>query len=45
MKNKQIDPIRNIMSKRHGVFTENLTIFFSNVGKTEYVPEFEFEKF
>ena len=30
MKNKQIDHISNIMSKRHGVFTENFTIIFPN---------------
>ena len=33
------------MSKRHGVFTENFTIFFSNAKKTENVQEFEFERF
>ena len=33
------------MSKRHGVFIENSTIFFSNIEKTENVPEFEFENF
>ena len=35
MKNKSIDPISNIMSKRRGIITENFTIFFSNAGKTE----------
>ena len=30
MKNKQIDHISNIMSKRHGVFSENFAIFFPN---------------
>ena len=33
------------MSKSQGVFTEYVTIFFSNGGKTESVPEFEFERF
>ena len=33
------------MSKRDSIFTENLIIFSSNVGKTENVPEFEFRKF
>ena len=33
------------MSKRHGVFTENFTIFFKNAGKTENVSELEFERF
>ena len=32
------------MSKSHGIFTKNFTIFFSKAGKTENVPEFEFEK-
>ena len=42
MLNKQIDSISNIMSKCHGIFTENFTIFLSE--KTGTVPEFEFEK-
>ena len=33
------------MSKRRGIFTENLTIFFSNAGKTENAPEFKFDLF
>ena len=33
MKNRSIDVISNIMSKRHGIFTKNRTIFFSNAGK------------
>ena len=33
------------MSKHHGIFTENFTIFFSNAGKTGNLPEFEFEKY
>ena len=45
MKNKQIDHVRKIMSKRHGIFTENIIISFSNAGKTGNVPEFEFDKF
>ena len=36
---------KNHMSKSQGVFTEYITIFFSNGGKTESVPEFEFERF
>ena len=82
MKNKRIDHMSKIMSKRLGIFTENfffqmqeklntcrnlnlinprtpyeqnyvktsryfyrkLNIFFSNVGKTEKVPEFELDK-
>ena len=28
MKSKRIEHISNILSKRHGIFTENLTIFF-----------------
>ena len=28
MKNKRIDHISKIMSKRHGVFTKHITIFF-----------------
>ena len=35
MKNKRIDHISKIMSKRHGSFTENFTIFFIKTGKTE----------
>ena len=35
MKNKRIDHISKIMSKRHGIFTENFTIFFSNAEKKE----------
>ena len=45
MRNKIIDLISIIMSKRHGIFTENVTIFFSNAGKTGSVPEFEFDIF
>ena len=39
MKNRSIDVISNIMSKRHGIFTKNRTIFFSNAGKIENLPE------
>ena len=35
MKNKQIDRISNIISKRHGIFTENFTIFFQMQEKLE----------
>ena len=42
MKNKRIDHMSKIMSKRLGVFPENF--FFSNAGKTEHVPEFKFDK-
>ena len=34
LKNKQTDHASNIMSKRHGFFTKDLTIFFSNAGET-----------
>ena len=44
MRNKRIDHISKIMSKRHGISIENFTISFSNVGKTENVPKFEFNK-
>ena len=33
------------MSKCQASFTGNFTTFFSNAGKTENVPEFEFEDF
>ena len=45
MKNKQIDLTTTVMSKRHGIFTENFTISFSNAGKTRTVLEFKFEIF
>ena len=45
MKNKSIDLINNVMSKPHGIFTENFTIFFSNVGRTANVSEFKFDIF
>ena len=45
MKNKQIDHIIKIMLKRHGVFTKNFTISFSNAEKIRKVPKFEFDKF
>ena len=44
MKNNRIDHISNIMSKRHDIFTKNITIFFSNAGKPVKVLEFEFDK-
>ena len=37
MKNKRIDHISKIMSKRQYIITENFTIFAFK-GKTEYVP-------
>ena len=43
MKNKRIDHISKIMAKRHGIFSENFTTFFSNAAKTGNVPEFEFD--
>ena len=45
MKNRQIDHISNIMSKRCGIFTENFTIFFEYTWETWNVPEFEYDKF
>ena len=45
MRKKIIDLISNIISKCHGIFTENFTIFFSNAGKTGNVPEFKFDNF
>ena len=36
MKNKRIFHVSNIMSKSHGIFTENFTILFSNARKTEH---------
>ena len=33
------------MPKRHVIFIKTFTIFTANAGKTEYAPEFEFEKF
>ena len=45
MKSKQTDHISEIILKRHCVFTENFTIFFSNAGKTGNVQEFKFDKF
>ena len=43
MKNKSIDLITKIKSKRQSIFTENFTIFSSNAGKTKNVPEFKFD--
>ena len=45
MKNKIIDLINNIMSKRHSSFTKNFTIFISNVGKSGNAPEIKSDKF
>ena len=33
------------MLKRHCIFIENLTMYFSNAGKTGNMPELEFDKF
>ena len=35
MRNKRIDHISNIMSKRYGIVAENITIFLSNARKLE----------
>ena len=40
MENRRIDHISKIMSKRHGIFTENL-LLFSNAGKTFRRQSFE----
>ena len=40
--NKKIDHISNIMSKPHGIFTEKVTISFSNAGKTRNVSNSSF---
>ena len=45
LKNKRIDHISNIKLKRCDSFTESFTISFSNAGKTETLPELEFERF
>ena len=45
MKNKQVDHIRNIMSKHLSILTKNFTIFFPNAVKTGNMPEFKFDKF
>ena len=42
---RNVDHISKIMSKSRGSTAENFTIFFSNVGKTESLPEFKFERF
>ena len=43
MKNKRIDHISKIMSRRHDIFTENFTISFLNAGRAGNVSEFEFD--
>ena len=43
--NKRIDLVRSIISKYHGIFTENFIIFFSNAGKTGNMSQFDFEIF
>ena len=45
MKNKQIDQINNVMSKRHGIFSKKIYYPFSNAGKSGNVPQFKFDKF
>ena len=45
MKNKGIDLQSKTMSKRHSIFIENFTIFFSNAENTEKVPKFKFDMF
>ena len=45
MKNKQTAHISKIMSKDHGIFTENFTVFLSNAGKNGKLLEFEFDIF
>lgn len=45
MKNKQSDHITKIISKRYGIFTVNVIVFYPNAGKTRNKPEFEFNKF
>ena len=45
MKNKRIDYISKTMSKRHDIFTQNFTVFFTNAGKTVIMTQFEFDKF
>ena len=42
---KVLKLISNIMSKCHGIFTENVSIFFSNAGKTGNLSEFMFYTF
>ena len=36
--------VSNIILEGRGAFTENFAIFFSNTGKTNNLPEFEFER-
>ena len=43
--NKRIDLVRSIISKYHGIFTENFIIFFSNAEKTGNMSQFDFEIF
>ena len=45
MKNKSIDLLSNIISRLHGIFHENFTIFFSNAGETGNVVELKFDIF
>ena len=43
MRNKRIHHNSNIMSKRRGIFTENVIIFFSSAGRTRNMPGLEFD--
>ena len=45
IKNKRIDHVSKIMSKRPDIFTDNYTISPSNAEKTGEVSEFEYNKF
>ena len=42
MRNKRIHHNSNIMSKRRGIFTENV-IIFSSAGRTRNMPGLEFD--
>ena len=43
MNNKRVDNISNIMSKHHGILTENFFIFFFKSREIGNVPESEFD--
>ena len=45
MKNKLIEQISKIISKRYDIFTKNFIFSFQMQEKTVNVPEFEFDKF
>ena len=44
MKNKQIDHIAKLCQNVTVLLPKTLLLLFSNAGKTEDVPEFEFDK-